>query len=332
MQGYWNKPGGDRAGAARRLDAHRRPRLHGRGRLRLHRRPHEGHDHHRRRERVLRRGRERHRPAPGRGEVRGDRRARRATGASAVHAVVVPRPGATVERTSSSTHCQERIAGYKCPRSVEIVDALPMSGAGKILKRDLRQKYAQSNGIGVGAQRHSRHTDRWTAFASSRSIARARTVQMHDPCRSGRAGAPRGAVGWAPRNRCPLPARSTATDGDRLCQYRFDSITGCPLAPSFFVAVNIPFVWFVLPIAALWCRGRTPGGRDLTGAGLVHHDNALSHIIGARVHPNGSLTETLTAAIIFIPLSGPSTHSARRAESGADADAPASNDDLPNSD
>ena len=35
---------------------------------------------------------------------------------------------------------------------MDIVDSFPMSGAGKILKRDLRQKYAQSNGIGVGAQ------------------------------------------------------------------------------------------------------------------------------------------------------------------------------------
>ena len=33
------------------------------------------------------------------------------------------------------------IAGYKAPRSMEIADALPLSGAGKVLKRELRQKY-----------------------------------------------------------------------------------------------------------------------------------------------------------------------------------------------
>lgn len=110
-------------------------------------------------------------------------------------------------------------------------------------------------------------------------------------------------------------------------QYGFDSIMGCPLTPSFFVAVNIPFVWFVLPIAALWCRRNPAVG--LTGAGLLF-TNALSHIIGAFT-PMGYSPGTPTAAIIFIPLSGPSTHSARRAESGADADAPASNHDPPNS-
>ena len=33
------------------------------------------------------------------------------------------------------------IAGYKCPRSIEFVDALPLSGAGKVLKRDLRAPF-----------------------------------------------------------------------------------------------------------------------------------------------------------------------------------------------
>ena len=38
--------------------------------------------------------------------------------------------------------CRERIAGYKCPRSLEISDeGLPLSGAGKILKRELRAPF-----------------------------------------------------------------------------------------------------------------------------------------------------------------------------------------------
>ena len=39
-------------------------------------------------------------------------------------------------------HCKARIAGYKCPRSVDITATpLPLSGAGKILKRELRKPY-----------------------------------------------------------------------------------------------------------------------------------------------------------------------------------------------
>jgi non-ribosomal peptide synthetase component E (peptide arylation enzyme) len=38
-------------------------------------------------------------------------------------------------------HCRGLIAGYKMPRRVEFVDALPMSGAGKVLKRDLRSRF-----------------------------------------------------------------------------------------------------------------------------------------------------------------------------------------------
>jgi acyl-CoA synthetase (AMP-forming)/AMP-acid ligase II len=38
------------------------------------------------------------------------------------------------------------IAGYQAPRSVDFVDGLPMSGAGKILKRDLREQYWDGSG------------------------------------------------------------------------------------------------------------------------------------------------------------------------------------------
>jgi acyl-CoA synthetase (AMP-forming)/AMP-acid ligase II len=55
-----------------------------------------------------------------------------------VHAVVVLRPGADASLEELRAHTKQRIAGYKAPRSVEFVDALPMSAAGKVLKRDLR--------------------------------------------------------------------------------------------------------------------------------------------------------------------------------------------------
>jgi long-chain acyl-CoA synthetase len=58
-----------------------------------------------------------------------------------VHAVVVTQPGTTPSEDALVAHCRELIAGYKCPRSIEFRDALPMSAAGKIVKAELRAKY-----------------------------------------------------------------------------------------------------------------------------------------------------------------------------------------------
>jgi long-chain acyl-CoA synthetase len=59
-----------------------------------------------------------------------------------VHAVVVPRQGEIVKADDLIVHCRKFIAGYKCPRSIAIRQTpLPMSGAGKILKRELRAPY-----------------------------------------------------------------------------------------------------------------------------------------------------------------------------------------------
>ena len=55
--------------------------------------------------------------------------------------VVVALPGRTATADELRTHCKTLIAGYKAPRTVDFVDALPMSGAGKILKRELRKRY-----------------------------------------------------------------------------------------------------------------------------------------------------------------------------------------------
>jgi acyl-CoA synthetase (AMP-forming)/AMP-acid ligase II len=58
-----------------------------------------------------------------------------------VHAVIVPVEGKEPTLDEIRTHAKELIAGYKAPRSIELVAALPVSGAGKVLKRDLRAKY-----------------------------------------------------------------------------------------------------------------------------------------------------------------------------------------------
>jgi len=67
-----------------------------------------------------------------------------------VHAVVVLRPGVAATQEELRAHCKTLIAGYKTPRTSEIVDAMPISGAGKILKRELRAKYWPAEGRGIG--------------------------------------------------------------------------------------------------------------------------------------------------------------------------------------
>lgn len=60
----------------------------------------------------------------------------------AVHAVVRLKEGQTATDTEIIQHCKTLIAGFKCPKSIEFSETdLPKSGAGKILKRDLREKF-----------------------------------------------------------------------------------------------------------------------------------------------------------------------------------------------
>jgi len=66
-----------------------------------------------------------------------------------VHAVVVLKPGATVTPEELREHAKTLIAGYKAPRTAEFVDALPVSGAGKVLKRELRAPYWEDGNRGV---------------------------------------------------------------------------------------------------------------------------------------------------------------------------------------
>ncbi len=60
-----------------------------------------------------------------------------------VRAVVVPKPGATVTEQEVIDFCGARLAGFKRPRSVVVVDSLPMSGSNKILKGVLRERYGR---------------------------------------------------------------------------------------------------------------------------------------------------------------------------------------------
>ena len=71
----------------------------------------------------------------------------------AVHAVIVPEPGADVSAQDIIAFCGRHLAGYKKPKAVDFVEALPVSGYGKVLRREVRERYWQGHEgrIGGGA-------------------------------------------------------------------------------------------------------------------------------------------------------------------------------------
>jgi acyl-CoA synthetase (AMP-forming)/AMP-acid ligase II len=58
-----------------------------------------------------------------------------------VKACIVVKPGETLTEAEVIAHAREHIAGYKCPKSVDFIDALPRNPSGKILRRSLRAPY-----------------------------------------------------------------------------------------------------------------------------------------------------------------------------------------------
>jgi acyl-CoA synthetase (AMP-forming)/AMP-acid ligase II len=71
----------------------------------------------------------------------------------AVHAVVVPKPGEMLTAQEIIAFCGDHMAGYKKPKAVDFVDELPVSGYGKILRREVREAYwaGHESRIGGGA-------------------------------------------------------------------------------------------------------------------------------------------------------------------------------------
>jgi long-chain acyl-CoA synthetase len=64
------------------------------------------------------------------------------TWGEAVHAIVVPKDGVTLTEDEILEHARKTIAGFKVPKSVAFrTEPLPLSGAMKVLKRDLRAQY-----------------------------------------------------------------------------------------------------------------------------------------------------------------------------------------------
>jgi fatty-acyl-CoA synthase len=59
----------------------------------------------------------------------------------AVKAVCVPKPGMTIDADDIIAWSRERIAGFKVPKSIDVIDVLPRNPSGKILRKDLRAPY-----------------------------------------------------------------------------------------------------------------------------------------------------------------------------------------------
>ena len=58
-----------------------------------------------------------------------------------IKALVIKKANSTVTETDLMEHCKQRLASYKKPRSIEFVDTLPRSTAGKVLKHEIRAQY-----------------------------------------------------------------------------------------------------------------------------------------------------------------------------------------------
>ena len=56
-------------------------------------------------------------------------------------AIIVIKSGQSLTEQQVLDFCQGKLARYKIPKSVDFVDALPRNAAGKVLKRELREKY-----------------------------------------------------------------------------------------------------------------------------------------------------------------------------------------------
>jgi fatty-acyl-CoA synthase len=59
----------------------------------------------------------------------------------AVTAIIVPKKGETITEDEIIALCRKELAAFKCPKRVIVVDALPRTPTGKILKREMRNSY-----------------------------------------------------------------------------------------------------------------------------------------------------------------------------------------------
>jgi long-chain acyl-CoA synthetase len=65
-------------------------------------------------------------------------------------AMVVRAAGSQLTEGELLAYCRERLAGFKCPRSVQWLDELPRNPSGKVLKKDLRAPFWEGRTRMVG--------------------------------------------------------------------------------------------------------------------------------------------------------------------------------------
>jgi HIP---CoA ligase len=70
-------------------------------------------------------------------------------------AYVIPRPGQCVTEEDIIAFCRPRLANFKVPRSVRIVDNVPRNASGKVLKFDLRRQAGEEKGRASASGDHS---------------------------------------------------------------------------------------------------------------------------------------------------------------------------------
>ena len=80
--------------------------------------------------------------------------------------------------------CRERLAGYKCPKTVDITDALPRNPTGKILKKDLRKPYWEGRDRAT-VERRDADARRHPGPPARRRAADAGAVPRHHGSRGG---------------------------------------------------------------------------------------------------------------------------------------------------
>ena len=136
-------------------------------------------------------------------------------------AVVAPRdPADPPTAADVEAFCRERLAAYKRPRDVVIVDALPRNPSGKVLKTRLRAEYGATAVVAAACPPARRGGARPRA-TSPRAWLRA----AHRPTSTGVAGLPRRAATAG-------PARVPSADGRARLGARRASPPRCPRSPS----------------------------------------------------------------------------------------------------
>ncbi|MAX49089.1 MAG: long-chain fatty acid--CoA ligase, partial [Rhodospirillaceae bacterium] len=68
----------------------------------------------------------------------------------AVHAEVMLKEGASANPAELIEHVRNELGGYKTPKTIDIVSEIPMSVVGKVLRRNVREKYWGEAGRKVG--------------------------------------------------------------------------------------------------------------------------------------------------------------------------------------